>query len=774
MLRAALGLAFLLATSMHQFTTRVNESNPPTSDHTYSAALSASEPITTSAPPPPSRLRSWRAPCVDVLFVGARGSGQTSTDEHEMGQQVSSALAAYSSRVSGRRIAYWPVNYESHDVGVLVNVAVAALGGVKKYFKGMDQGVNDAIDVLARRSKMCPLERYVLAGYSQGAMVIHRVVTELDDKTRVGYPRVDGILLIADGDRLSKPSEHRRGSAPGDARGLTWRFVGVSQLITDHDATIRQLGPRWAERTYSVCDRGDIVCDANHVFSGATWMLKIVAGVRIHTKHYLGSDAVVSSARAIARETMAHPPSVPMTILPDELPHAVVGIPYSVTFEGSGGVSDYKFEAFGTSQLPFGFTLSEDGLLTGLPTVEGTVSFSIKVTDARKQMVHRTFDLIAEQPTVHPPTFLRITNGDGHSGRRNITESSSPEAPSVSSNGRMVAYASDASNLVMNDTNGCTDIFLYDAISGATTRITDGDDTSWLPRVSGDGLFVTFSSRASNLVPGDDNGREDVFLYNVQTQTTIRVTAAMGDSRLSTISDDGRYVAYQLELPDRYWDIYVFDALNGSSWRVTKGNDGGSWTPALSGDGRFIAFSSEASNLVPDDTNGAHDVFVYRMSDHVTERITRGNSAFDGSWNPSMSEDGRYVSYSSDASDLVAGDTNGVTDVFVYDANSQTTRRITDGNLMSRYSTMSDDGRYVVFYSKASNLVADDANSVSDVFLFDASTAQTTRLPSGSNASWSPEISGDGNWVTYTSDADDLVVGDINGFADVFVWERSN
>src|SRR5947207_7980736 len=237
---------------------------------------------------------------------------------------------------------------------------------------------------------------------------------------------------------------------------------------------------------------------------------------------------------------------------------------------------------------------------------------------------------------------------------------------------------------------------------------TEGNNASLGSALSADGRFVAFDSSATDLVAADTNGVSDVFVHDRQTGTTERVSVA----------SDGAQG-------------------NGSSGLVTF-----AFPPALSADGRFVAFVSFATNLVASDTNGATDVFVHDRQTGTTERVsvasdgTEGNAASAGA---TLSADGRFVAFHSAATDLVAGDTNGTTDVFVHDRQTGITERVsvasdgTEGNKASSYPALSADGRFVAFDSDATNLVAGDTNGTTDVFVHDRQTGTTERVsvPSG-------------------------------------------
>ena len=214
-------------------------------------------------------------------------------------------------------------------------------------------------------------------------------------------------------------------------------------------------------------------------------------------------------------------------------------------------------------------------------------------------------------------------------------------------------------------------------------------------------------------------------------------------------------------------------------------SNGSSLDPAVSLTGRFVAFDSDASNLVPGDSNGLRDVFwLDRSTGQIMRLVNRGGPEPNGiSALPSISGDGRFVVFSSAASNLVAGDKNGKADVFLYDTQQQITRRVSvtptggDPNGASITPVISSDGRWVAFSSAASNLVAGDKNGKADVFLYDTQQQITRRVsvtPTGGDpngASITPVISSDGRWVAFSSAASNLVAGDKNGKADVFLYD---
>jgi Tol biopolymer transport system component len=383
--------------------------------------------------------------------------------------------------------------------------------------------------------------------------------------------------------------------------------------------------------------------------------------------------------------------------------------------------------------------------------------------------------------------------------------------PAISADGRYVAFDSKATNLVSGDTNGYDDIFVHDTQSGTTTRVslatdgTEGNDASRFPAISADGRYVAFTSVASNLVSGDTNGSRDIFVHDTQSGTTTRVSLATNGTEGNSasyspaISADGRYVVFDSVASNLVSgdtngtnDVFVHDTQTGTTTRVSLATDGTegngpSFNPAISADGRYVAFTSVASNLVSGDTNGSDDIFVHDTQTGTTTRVslaTDGTQGNNDSYHPAISADGRYVAFWSTASNLVSGDTNGSDDIFVHDTQTGTTTRVslrtdgTQGNGSSSYPSISADGRYVAFSSEASNMVSGDTNGGGDIFVHDTQTGTTTRVSlatdgtEGNGGSHLPSISADGRYVAFISDASNLVSGDTNGDYDVFVHEN--
>lgn len=420
--------------------------------------------------------------------------------------------------------------------------------------------------------------------------------------------------------------------------------------------------------------------------------------------------------------------------------------------------------------------------------------------------------------------------------------------PSISADGYSVAFQSEASNLVVGDTNEVSDIFVYDRRKDAVERVSvandgvQGNGESFAPCISADGRWVAFWSFASNLVVGDTEecgegdftyNCADVFVHDRQTGTTERIVAGGrrglggGSNRLG-ISADGRWVVFyswasNLVRNDAngHADIFMHDRQVGTTELIsvvrdgTQGN-GDSVEPSISADGRWVTFVSQASNLVQNDTNAKWDVFVRDRQTGTTRRVSVASNGAQGNgesgvilhqegWSdgPAISADGRWVAFTSNASNLVPGDTNECTnpilgphncyDVFVHDLQMSTTERVsiagdgTPGNGESFSPSISADGRWVAFVSSASNLVTGDSNkcprssgegNCPDIFMYDRQAGTTVRVSAASDGTPANEISGApslstvGSWVAFQSAANNLVPGDSNGFMDIFLYNQ--
>ena len=366
----------------------------------------------------------------------------------------------------------------------------------------------------------------------------------------------------------------------------------------------------------------------------------------------------------------------------------------------------------------------------------------------------------------------------------------SSSGQSMTPDGRYVAFASDASNLVPNDTNGARDVFVHDRQTGVTERVSvdsTGAEANGLSSggsISADGRYVAFVSSATNLVLGDTNGVSDIFVNDRQTGVTKRVSV---------------------------WGTFGGGQANG--W---------SGSPAISGDGRYVAFQSDASNLVAGDTNTCPwfytgggstdpgtcpDIFVHdrdtdgdRIFDEfaaiATERVSVSSTGEQGDgpsyWRPAISADGRYVAFTSQANNLAPDDTPAQWpehdgDVFVHDRQTGTTTlvsfRVQGGQCLvpDSYPTITPDGRYVSFDSDC-RCGANPADywPADSILVYDRETGASTcaSVPDPSTGelhsnemSKQSDISADGRYVAFVSWGSNLVPGDTNSQTDVFVHD---
>ena len=416
---------------------------------------------------------------------------------------------------------------------------------------------------------------------------------------------------------------------------------------------------------------------------------------------------------------------------------------------------------------------------------------------------------LVASPTVNASslsTTTRVTSGLNFNSPYTWIEKQSPRT--VSQDGRITVFATNYDMLVSGDTSGYPDVFAYDRVTKQTELISRGPDgkpgnnSSHRPSVSPDGRYVAFTSLAKNLLadptmtacggipctnifvydrvtkkqtlanlntlglrmsveermsfefgpilsrdgksvvfttdhpigPGDTNNNLDVAVRDLSASVTrIASTNSAGQvvpsgNNEATMSYDGRYVVFTAFSPlvpedtNETFDVYRRDLQTGDIMLISKTKSGGianraSNQAVISGNGQFVAYISRATNIVPGDTNENNDVFVYNVQTGATQRInvtSRGNQAVGETYYPDISYDGRYVVYGSLASNLVLADSNDAIDIFLYDRSVNLTRRINRGshdgvqaNGWSFFSSISGDGKTVAFTSYATNLTGE-------------------------------------------------------------------
>ncbi|MEA2507531.1 MAG: hypothetical protein QOH48_2149 [Actinomycetota bacterium] len=384
--------------------------------------------------------------------------------------------------------------------------------------------------------------------------------------------------------------------------------------------------------------------------------------------------------------------------------------------------------------------------------------------------------------------------------------------PSISTNGRWVAFSSDATDLVPHDNNGWPDAFVRNLRNGHTQLVSvsslgkQGNDFSGGPSISADGRRVVFTSLADNLVPGDNNDTDgnrvsDIFVRDLFTGTTTLVSVSSsgqqgnGPSYFGSISANGRWVAFTSQAKNlvpndangRQPDVFVHDLRSGATKLVSVSSSGDqpkaasfAFPHALSTDGHLVAFESQAGDLVPGDHNGQSDIFVHNLRTGKTSLVSvnsSGQAANGSSSYASMSAGGRRVAFYSSAENLVRGDHDDQLDVFVRDLRTHTTKLVSVSSagrpLDDQYSccpSISPNGRRVGFQSSVPRPGGGDR--IEAVFVHDIRTGTTTRV-SGSSSGKQDDDSGTASLsnrsVAFESYLDDLVPGDTNHSNDVFV-----
>lgn len=411
----------------------------------------------------------------------------------------------------------------------------------------------------------------------------------------------------------------------------------------------------------------------------------------------------------------------------------------------------------------------------------------------------------------------------------------SSTSPVSSADGRFVAFESDAANLVTGDTNDARDVFVRDGFEGTTTLVSrtangrSSNGRSSAPSLSADGRHVAFVSDATDLVAGETSGERRVYVRDLWVPGALAVApflaSAPYDASEPSISADGRWIAATVSRDGVHTQIVVldrdadgdgaFDQPDGVAAILASATSSGapgnapSFLPSMSGDGRLVAFASDASDLVTGDAGSQADVFVRDLALRSTRRVSvsptgAGGNGHSGGhagsirYGVSISRDGRFVAFGSDADNLVANDRNGVADVFVRDLSVNRTTLVSigttgaQGDSISKLPSISSDGRFVAFTSAATTLYPQDTNETTDVFVRDrdvggdgeldeSGDVATERVSIGTandeaNAASArfaaPSISGDGEIIAFDSAASNLVPSDTNAVVDVFVRDR--
>jgi hypothetical protein len=393
----------------------------------------------------------------------------------------------------------------------------------------------------------------------------------------------------------------------------------------------------------------------------------------------------------------------------------------------------------------------------------------------------------------------------------------------MSADGRMVAFCSDASRLVRGDTNRKVDVFVRDRVAGTTRRVSvssaerQGNRSScgingiWMGQslyhpvsISASGRFVAFMSRATNLVPRDTNRVSDVFVRDLQSGTTRRVSISnhghqanrgSGEPVITASSGSVAFTSYATNLTARdrndSSDIFVRNLSLGATSRVSvssheaQANDFSQYAD-MSTHGRYVVFISQASNLVRNDTMGGADVFVRDRARGTTRLVSvssNGEQMNAGAFYTAISSTGRYVLFSSDADNLVRGDSNGEADVFLRDRVAGITERVSVASGETQLAggawwgsfAVSTDGRYVALNLFILGLPPEDASSDAVLGVYRRDRSNDTTLPVSVNAigqiddAFDPVMTPSGRFIAYSSYSSNMVPNHIEDSTDVLL-----
>ncbi len=470
-------------------------------------------------------------------------------------------------------------------------------------------------------------------------------------------------------------------------------------------------------------------------------------------------------------------------------------------------VSYYLKIAANTSQTPW-WTLKHGLLMQAGMAMDLisliTVDYEAVVFDQSWELAHAPID-----------TTERVSVSSSGAQANN-----SSYVPTVSADGRYSVFSSGASNLVAGDTavcdpsgsgrHNCNDIFIHDNTTGETTRISqalggaqpNGDST--FPSISADGRFVLFESKASNLVPNDTNASSDIFLFDRTTSQITRVSVGSngeqvaGSSAYAHMTPDARFITFVTAannlIPGNSsfkFNVYLYDRAAGTTTYVSHGQGGAlanghSSAASISADGEYLVFASNADNLVADDTNGMNDVFLYRRSTNTIARIASlGTTGLNLSDNCAViSADGSTIALASIAA-LLPADTNNQYDIYTYarQTGQLTLVSLADNGMPSTGGAampqISADGTQVAFVSAANNLVDGDSDNRADVFLYTQASGNLKRITKTIDGApltsdvVTMALSANGRYIVYQTSASNVVANDTNNAYDIFLYSAA-
>jgi len=381
--------------------------------------------------------------------------------------------------------------------------------------------------------------------------------------------------------------------------------------------------------------------------------------------------------------------------------------------------------------------------------------------------------------------------------------------PLLSGDGTWVIFSSPSQSLLAQNTSGQDEVFAYslshpELIHVGREDAGPSDGASEPNSVSDDGHYILFTSKSTRLVDGDTNGQSDVFLFDRENRgltlvsTTLGGTPGNGASLGRDLSSDGRWVVFSSSASDLTkeddndaWDVFVWDRTTGITERVSMGPGDQQRNPVpgphahISGDGRFVSFHSQSNQLAQGDADDTFDIYLVDRKDQSVSLVSRSISngeAVGNSFVLGMSEDARFFSSYASASNLVEDDSNGLSDVFLFDHEQGVAVRANlsaqgaQADIDSTTALLSGDGRYVTFASAASSLVPDSPSQSSDSFVYDATRGVLLRLSEdsqhlpGNAGSDAAQLSSSGRCFVFSSYASNLTAqSQDDGVADLFI-----
>lgn len=660
-----------------------------------------------SAPAVAERLSSLEAPCVDVVFMGAGGSGEDLATGRQLGTRVGYLLDSYAFLVDGIRLKYWPIRYRPAAPDVLRHRPA-------RYWAQIDRGFEQAYEALSARAWRCPGERYVVAGYGQGAMVWHRALEALTPEQWQDLDareRFIGAALLADGDRDRNAEEPVIGSAPDQAFGVTWRRARIAQSATQHDASTGLLPARHQLRISSVCARGDAVCDAQRAFRSAT---SLRAGIRIHRRGYVRTTSTQSVVARLAGGSPQEPSS-DFDLSTDFETTTPLGDKVKGQINIAGPVREPLTWSVESGELPPGLTPGRHGL-EGVTTATGTFTFSLRVRD------------LGGQTDVSAPATIHVYEAEPlPAGSRSLWTSDYIRTLTADDAVSRIAFYSR------------NDGYVLDTRTGATTRLRPEEDLladQFGVVISGDGSLVTFIVQT-----GSSPQAFDLYTYRIDTGEYDRITSGHVTSGGPQLSRDGRFVAFLSRpadedaqgIPTESYNVRLADTLTG---QVTQVTDTTGWVskPAISADGGSLYFASASQTGDPSNPGST----VYRW-DRESGTTTPLFVVPDERFALAVSDDGTRIALVTQEP-LLPEDDNGISDVYLWDAADQQLRLVTDGGQAPRF-TGAD--RYLSYVANPSTLVPNDSNRRFNAYLLDLETGITTRLGNDRHSTGSAQISSD-------------------------------